>query len=238
MNEVIQLPGWMLRKTSLALKFIHGGQTLSALMMGLVLAALLAGNPAALSPLLKRIATLRSDAFMADPDMPGADLSVVDRRAVTLPPDMRSALDFVSKRYRVSAAALTPVFRAALASGRKSNLDPLLIIAVIAIESRFNPFAESIVGAQGLMQIVPHWHQDKFPEGGGRLTMFDPEINVQVGAAILGDSIRRMGGLIPGLQHFAGASDDQEHGYANKILAEKQRLEIAVRRGGLASQGD
>lgn len=238
MHEAIQLRQWMLDKTSLALNFIHGGQMISALIMSLVLAALLAGNPAALNPLLTRLAAWRIEALMADADIQAADSSVVASRVATLPPDMRSALDFVAKRYRVSAEALTPVFRAALSSGRKMNLDPLLIIAVIAIESRFNPFAESVVGAQGLMQVVPYWHQDKIPEGRGALTIFDPETNVQVGAMILGDSIRRMGGLIPGLQHFAGASDDQEHGYANKILAERQRLEIAVRRGGLVSQVD
>ena len=36
--------------------------------------------------------------------------------------------------------------------GREKQLDPLLLLAVIAIESRYNPLAESHVGAQGLMR--------------------------------------------------------------------------------------
>ncbi|MCX7175167.1 MAG: transglycosylase SLT domain-containing protein [Proteobacteria bacterium] len=231
MNEAIQLRKWMLRKTSLVLNFTHGGQTIAALIMSMVLAALLAGNPPAVKSMMSRIASVRTEVAMADVGRQEADLAAIERPAATLTPEMRGALDFVSKRYRVSADALAPVFRAAQATGRRMNLDPLLIIAVIAIESKFNPYAESVVGAQGLMQVVPHWHQDKIPEGGGTLTIFDPEINVQVGAEVLRDSIRRMGGLILGLQHFAGALDDQDHGYANKILAEKQRLEIAVGRG-------
>ena len=111
------------------------------------------------------------------------------------------------------------------------NLDPLLIVAVIAIESRFNPYAESVVGAQGLMQVMPRWHQDKIPEGGGTLTLFDPKTNVQVGAQVLRESIRRMGGLVPGLQQFTGSLDDPEQTYANKVLAEKRQLENAVRHG-------
>lgn len=232
MNEAIRLHKWMLRRTSLVLNFTHGGQMISALIMSLVLAALLAGSPATVKSLLSPLVAVQAEVTKADADRQETDLAAVEKRAATLTPEMRDALDFVSKRYRVSADALAPVFRAAQATGRRMNLDPLLIIAVIAIESKFNPFAESVVGAQGLMQIVPRWHQDKIPEGGDRLTIFDPEINVQVGAQVLRDSIRRMGGLIPGLQYFAGALDDQEHGYANKILAEKQRLETAVRRGG------
>ncbi|MFA6313715.1 MAG: lytic transglycosylase domain-containing protein [Sterolibacterium sp.] len=222
----------MLRRVSLILNLTHDGQVISALIMGLVLAALLAGNQATVHSLLSPIVAAQGDVTKAGAAREEADPAAVEKRTAMLTPEMRDALDFVSKRYRVSADALAPVFRVAQATGRRMNLDPLLIIAVIAIESRFNPFAESVVGAQGLMQIVPRWHQDKIPEGGDRLTIFDPEINVQVGAQVLRDSIRRMGGLIPGLQYFAGAVDDQEHGYANKILAEKQRLETAVRRGG------
>jgi soluble lytic murein transglycosylase-like protein len=144
---------------------------------------------------------------------------------------MQAALELVSHRYRVSADALGPIFEAAQLTGRERHLDPLLIIAVIAIESRFNPFAESPMGAQGLMQVVPRFHQDKLPEGAGRFPLFNPVTNVQVGTQVLQESIRRNGGLMPGLQQFGGAVDDEEQAYAAKVLAEKQRLEQAARGG-------
>lgn len=150
----------------------------------------------------------------------------------TLTPQMHAALSYVSRRYRVSAAALEPIFGAAQLTGRKLRLDPLLIIAVIAIESRFNPFSESTEGAQGLMQVIPRFHQDKLPEGADKLSFFDPVVNVRVGAQVLDESIRRNGGLVAGLQQFAGAADDEEQAYATKVIAEKQRLEHAARRSG------
>ncbi|MDP2134350.1 MAG: transglycosylase SLT domain-containing protein [Sulfuritalea sp.] len=143
---------------------------------------------------------------------------------------MAGALDFVAQRYRVAPEGLLPVFEAAQTAARERNLDPLLIVAVIGIESGFNPFAQSNMGAQGLMQIIPRYHQDKLPAVSAASTFLDPVTNVTIGARILQESIRRQGGLMEGLQYYAGASDDPEQGYANKVLAEKQRLEHILRR--------
>lgn len=147
-----------------------------------------------------------------------------------LAPAMAAALDQVAQRYRVSAEALQPVFEAAQAAGREWRVDPLLIIAVISIESRFNPFSQSNMGAIGLMQIIPRFHQDKLPKNADNRAFLEPVINVQIGARILQESIQRQGGLMEGLQYYAGAIDDTEQTYANKVIAEKVRLEQATRR--------
>ena len=155
----------------------------------------------------------------------GADLPNVPAvPVVTLTPPMRNALDYVTRRYRVSQKALLPIFEAAQITGRQRGVDPLLIVAVIGIESGFNPLAESSMGAQGLMQVIPRFHQDKVPEGAGDSPFLDPVINVQVGVHVLQESIRRSGGLIAGLQQYSGSSD-AEGAYASKVLAEKRRLE-------------
>jgi len=148
----------------------------------------------------------------------------------TLTPRMRAVLEHVTQRYRVSPEALGPIFEAAQSTGRERSLDPLIIVAIIGIESGFNPFAQSPKGAQGLMQVIPRFHQDKVPEGAGKLPLFDPVTNVQVGAHVLQEAIRRRGSLMAGLQQFGGAVDDGAQSYAAKVLAEKQRLEDAVRR--------
>ncbi|HMW18515.1 MAG TPA: transglycosylase SLT domain-containing protein [Accumulibacter sp.] len=149
----------------------------------------------------------------------------------TLTPRMERALDFVSRRYKVAPEALVPVFRAAQAVAREHRLDPLLIIAMIGIESRFNPFAESVSGAKGLMQVIPGIHLDKVPQGAGDQPFLDPVTNIQVGVQVLEEAIRWRGSLTAGLQHYGGAFDDPEQEYANRVYAEKQRLEQAVRRG-------
>lgn len=147
-----------------------------------------------------------------------------------LAPRLQSALDYVTRRYRVSATALEPVFLAAQSAGHELRLDPLLIIAVIGVESGFNPFSQSVVGAKGLMQVVPRFHMDKLPEDSGTHAFLDPVTNVQVGARVLKESIRRHGGLESGLQQFGGALNDPDRRYAAKVLAEKQRLEQAAKR--------
>ena len=149
--------------------------------------------------------------------------------STVLSPKMRAALDFVSRKYRVSDEALLPIFAAAQSTGRELHLDPLLIVAVIGVESGFNPFSQSTFGAQGLMQVVPRFHLDKLPDESDQAAFLDPVVNVQVGARVLKDSIRRNGGLENGLQQFGGALNDPSRRYATKVLAEKQRLEQAPR---------
>ncbi|WP_306607285.1 lytic transglycosylase domain-containing protein [Azonexus sp.] len=145
-----------------------------------------------------------------------------------LVPSMQQALQYVARRYRVSHEVLVPIFHSAQESSRELGLDPLLIIAVIGVESGFNPFSQSVVGAQGLMQVMPRFHADKLPDDAGELPFFDPVTNVQVGSRILRESINRYGGLVPGLQQFGGATNDPARRYSAKVLAERQRLQQAV----------
>ncbi|HXE37390.1 MAG TPA: transglycosylase SLT domain-containing protein, partial [Azonexus sp.] len=98
------------------------------------------------------------------------------------------------------------------------------------VESGFNPFSQSVFGAQGLMQVVPRFHKDKLPEEADQAAFLDPVTNVQIGAKVLKESIRRFGGLEDGLQQFGGAVNDPDRRYASKVLAEKQRLELAAQR--------
>ena len=149
--------------------------------------------------------------------------------AIVLSPRMQGALNYVTRRYRVSQEALMPVFELAQMIGQERRIDPLLIVAVIGVESGFNPFAESAMGAQGLMQIIPRFHLDKVPDGAGGRPFLDPAINIRIGVNVLDEAIRRHGGLVPGLQYYAGSSDP-DGSYASKVLAEKERLEHAARR--------
>jgi soluble lytic murein transglycosylase-like protein len=142
----------------------------------------------------------------------------------------RALANYVSRRYRI-APDVTEVFvGAAHEAGREVGLDPLLILAVMAVESRFNPVAESQVGAKGLMQVVPRHHLDKLMEHGGEEAVLDPVTNIVLGARILKEYIRRTGSLEAGLQFYNGALADPSSQYAQKVFAEKERLQQAVRR--------
>lgn len=119
--------------------------------------------------------------------------------------------------------------RAAFREGRRNDVDPLLILAVIAVESRFNPIAESEQGAVGLMQIIPRFHMDKV-EVAGAPSFLPPRANIAIGTRILKDSIRRGGGEAAGLQLYNGSFDDESRAYANRVQAERRRLEGALPR--------
>lgn len=147
-----------------------------------------------------------------------------------LNPAMRAALDYAARKYRVSDQALEPIFLTAQKAADAARLDPLLVVAVIAVESSFNPFAQSSMGAQGLMQVIPRFHLEKLPEDANHLALFDPAINVRVGTLVLHEYVSRHGDVAAGLQQFAGAADDPAQAYANKVLAEKDRLEAAFKR--------
>jgi soluble lytic murein transglycosylase-like protein len=125
--------------------------------------------------------------------------------------------------------------------GHELKLDPLLILAVIAVESRFNPIAESVMGAKGLMQVIPRFHPDKFAPLGGEHVAFDPAANITVGAKILTEYLRRAGDLNGALRLYVGASSEETvNGYPDKVMAEREKLYVVLRqhnhRAGLAGQ--
>ena len=134
---------------------------------------------------------------------------------------------YVAKKYLVAVDAIRGIVHATYATARVTGVDAHLILAVMAIESRFNPFAESAMGAQGLMQVIPKYHLDKFEEHGGRKAALDPLANIQVGALILKDYVRRFGSLEAGLRAYSGATGD-DSGYASKVLGERDRLKAAA----------
>jgi soluble lytic murein transglycosylase-like protein len=140
----------------------------------------------------------------------------------------RALVNYLSRRYRVASSATEQLVDAAYDAGQQVGLDPLLILAVVAIESRFNPIAESGVGAKGLMQVIPKHHQDKL--GGDESAVLDPTTNILLGARILKEYIRRTGSLEAGLQFYNGALADISSQYAQKVMAEKERLQEAVKR--------
>jgi len=156
---------------------------------------------------------------------PGA----IDRATATnpkeLPREQAAIAYWLSKKYKVAAEPMAALVTEAYEQGGRHKIDPTLILAVVAIESRFNPFAQSSVGAQGLMQVMTRVHADKYENFGGDLAAFDPISNMRVGVSILKEYIRRSGSIEGGLKYYVGAANlPSDGGYAAKVLAEYQRI--------------
>jgi soluble lytic murein transglycosylase-like protein len=143
-------------------------------------------------------------------------------------PQIERVAEVVARRYRVSGEAMRQIVDAAYRTGNRVGLDPLLILAVVAVESRFNPIAQSEMGAIGLMQIVPRFHPDKV-DTSDTSAFIEPAANIELGARILKEYIKRGGTEVDGLQMYNGSLDDPTRAYANKVIGERDRLRQVVR---------
>ena len=158
-----------------------------------------------------------------------AELDASERATATDPADLpkqQAAVAFwLSKKYRVAPEPLSALVAEAYAVGAKAKLEPTLILAIMAIESGFNPFAQSNVGAQGLMQVMTKIHSDKYEDFGGKLAAFDPITNLRVGVKVLQGCIAQAGSVEGGLKYYVGAGNmANDGGYASKVVAEYTRL--------------
>jgi hypothetical protein len=171
------------------------------------------------------------------PAEPTIDLepTAIDRTTAASPHELtkpQAAVAYwLSKKYRVAVEPLSVLVSEAFELGKRSKLDPTLILAIVAVESSFNPFAQSHVGAQGLMQVMTRVHGEKYESAGGTLTAFDPVTNMRVGVKVLQECIARAGSVEAGLRFYVGAANlESDGGYAAKVMAEHARL-LAVAGG-------
>lgn len=149
-------------------------------------------------------------------------------KLIALPLDQRqrAVANFITRKYGVSSEVVQEFVRTAFAAGKQYGIDPLLVVAMMAVESSFNPIAESYAGAKGLMQIIPKYHLEKFAEFGGEHAVFDPRVNIVVGARIVREYLMMASGdLFTALQTYAGALADKQATYTHRVLNEKDQLD-------------
>jgi hypothetical protein len=158
-------------------------------------------------------------ARLAEPDAieraTAADPQALDRQ-------QQAVAQWIARRYRVAPEPISRLVQEAWVVGRKAGIEPTLILAIMAVESSFNPFAQSSMGAQGLMQVMTRVHDDKYEPFGGTHAAFDPVTNLRVGVQVLKECIRRAGSVEGGLRHYVGAANlPDDGGYAGRVMAEQ-----------------
>ena len=139
-----------------------------------------------------RIAAAFADSSVLFPARYDADvwLASADQR-------LAGFLPAADERLRLLAAVLS--------EAQRHDLDPELILAVIEVESRFDRFAISRVGAQGLMQVMPFW---KAALGRNSDNLTAVETNIRYGAAILAHYLDKSSGdLIMALSRYNGTRE-------------------------------
>ncbi|MYM26141.1 transglycosylase SLT domain-containing protein [Duganella sp. FT135W] len=154
-----------------------------------------------------------------------APLSAEEKALLGTEKQQKWVTTWLSKRYRVAGDAANMLVSTAYLTAREIKLDPLLILAVMSIESGLNPFAESPMGAQGLMQVMSKVHHEKFQDMGGTQAALNPVANIRVGSLILKDYVTRGGSVEAGLKSYVGAAAfESDDGYGTRVLAEYNRL--------------
>ena len=167
------------------------------------------------------------------------EIDAIDRATASNPKDLpkqQAAVAYwLSRKYGVAPEPLSVLVSSAFEIGQQAKLDPTLILAIMAIESGFNPFAQSPVGAQGLMQVMTKIHHEKYDNFGGKFAAFDPVTNLRVGVKVLQECISRAGSIEGGLKFYVGAGNKEDDGgYAHKVMAEHARLLAVVGGKGLS----
>jgi hypothetical protein len=160
-----------------------------------------------------------------EPANPDAAARVAVADLSSLSKQQASVATWLARRYRVAVEPVSRLVQEAWDSGQRAGVDPTLVLAIIAIESSFNPFAQSSMGAQGLMQVMTRIHDEKYERFGGSRAAFDPVSNLRVGVQVLRECINRAGSLEGGLKYYVGAANfADDGGYAGKVLAEQTNL--------------
>ena len=154
-------------------------------------------------------------------------------------PEQARVTRWLSRKYKIAPQPLGSLVAEAWQVGQLSQLPPTLILAVMAVESGFNPFAKGTQGAMGLMQIEPSAHEDTLSQFGGKLAAFDPLTNLRLGARQLQASIQQGGSIEEGLRQYgllSGQANDSA--YVERVMSEHRQLErIAQTEATTASLG-
>lgn len=144
----------------------------------------------------------------------------------TLPLEQARLTQWIARKYQVAPEPVAVLVSNSFQTGQANRIDPALILAVMAVESSFNPFAQSTKGAQGLMQVMTRVHAEKYDGYGGDYAAFDPLSNLHVGVWVLRDCIDKAGSTAGGLRCYVGAAHlPTDGGYVNKVLTEYGRMQ-------------
>ena len=136
---------------------------------------------------------------------------------IRLSKDERAIARYIARSYRVANESIERFVHYAFKAAREFRLDPHLILAVMAVESSFDPDAQSSAGAQGLMQVLTRVHTNRFEPFGGPQAAWDPLANIKVGASILSEYVKRYGDVAGGLKAYVGAAlMESDGGYGDK----------------------
>lgn len=136
----------------------------------------------------------------------------------------------IAQTYRRPLPEVMRIVDYAHASGERHDIDPVLLLAIAAVESSFNPRAVSSAGAQGLIQALPRAHPEKFARLRAKgKTPFDPDASLDMGGQIYAEYRTKFkGNQALALQQYNGSLKDKSRRYSNKVMAMYRQLSLGL----------
>ena len=138
-------------------------------------------------------------------------------------PALGDIVVMLREQCRVAPMESLKIARAVLTEADRHAISPVLLLAVMSVESGFDRYAVSIAGARGLMQVLPAAH----PRLIAGTDLSDPASNVRIGSTILRSYLDESGGdLDAALLRYSGGG----RGYARRVVLRMRRFDASLRR--------
>jgi soluble lytic murein transglycosylase-like protein len=157
--------------------------------------------------------------------------------------DLAALPSYIAKRWRIDLATAKRYVVAAQEASGRAAVDPLLVLAVIARESKFvftgnqddmtlnvDPMSVDPLRPHGPMQVSGRWHPEKMPiDKSGRIRPTTREENIHAGAEVLAEYLERdRGNLRRALQRYNGCTSDNCESYPAYVLRVRRQLQKVV----------
>jgi hypothetical protein len=138
----------------------------------------------------------------------------------------KALVSYIASHYLISERGASKIVAASIEAGKAKKIEVSLITAIIAIESKFNPYAKSTGKAEGLMQVIPYWHPEKMKAIGGTQNIIETRENIFAGSATIKEYLVKFNNdKVLALQQYNGTLNDSRRKYSNLVLNEKRRID-------------
>ncbi|HLZ98789.1 MAG TPA: lytic transglycosylase domain-containing protein [Steroidobacteraceae bacterium] len=172
-----------------------------------------------------RTSELQTELILSSHPQPDRSIGPTCRIPATeMAPGIKALSRDIARRFHLAESAAAGITRAAFTAAQARGIDPTLVLAIAAVESKFKPRAVNpTTGATGLMQIMPRWHQDKIGSIGGESSLMLIAPNLSVGAAIMAEYLDAEDGDIQdALGHYLGTTGAER--YLRRVNVEMAHL--------------
>lgn len=174
--------------------------------------------------ILKTDLLLKKDEFINNKSIALEEHSSGDKVKIK---KMQKLASYISQNYKVSLLNAEKIVFSVFSEAAKKDLEPILVLSMISIESTFDQYSRSKAGAIGLTQVMPKVHRHRIAEN--KVDIWSVHGNIKIGTDIFKDYLHLTGGNIKNaLQRYNGSSNDKKFRYSNEVMNRMQTFKVAA----------